>query len=103
DKVVASGAAADGEVVLTVSTLPPGQYRLKAVDFAGTVLEGQFQVVADTPPVSGEFKDMDDVEVRQAATAADLARLSPDDWSFEAEQILNAAPVNGLDRGSVYR
>ncbi len=103
DKVVATGAGADGDVVLVTAALPPGAYRLKAVDAAGTVLAGQVQVVAQAPALSSEFKDMDDPEVRQAATAADLARVSPDDWSFEAEQILNAAPVNGLDRSSVYR
>ena len=45
---------------------------------------------------------MADPEVRTAATAAALARSNPGVWSLEAEQLLQAAPANGLDRDKVY-
>lgn len=103
DTVVANGVHPEGDIVLVTPSLAPGDYRLKATDAAGTVLEGKLTVVAGPPPVLADFKTFDDLEVQYAATAADLARVSPDVWSFEAEQILNTAPVNGLDRASVYR
>ncbi len=103
DKIVASGGHPDGDVVLVTSALTPGDYRLKATDAAGVTLEGKLTVVAGPAPTPADFAAFDDLEVQQAATAADLARVAPDVWSFEAEQILNAAPVNGLDRGSIYR
>ncbi|MCY1648312.1 hypothetical protein OVA11_14935 [Caulobacter sp. SL161] len=103
DKVLANGASADGDVALATPALAPGDYVLKATDAAGAVQTGKITVVADAPPTPAEFKTFEDLEVQQAATAADLARVLPDVWSFEAEQILHSAPLNGLDRGSVYR
>ena len=71
-------------------------------DTSGKAIDGKVTVVADRAPLSDDYAGMSDPEVMAAAEAADLARAHGDTWAMEAEQILQAAPVNGLDRDSVY-
>jgi hypothetical protein len=60
-------------------------------------------VAVDTaPPTDTSFDGLTDLEIRTAAEAATLARDKPALWSFEAEQQLQSAPANGLDRDKVY-
>lgn len=100
--VVATGSGdASGEVLLRGADLAPGSYSLEGRDAAGTVVRGGF-AVAGQPAVSSAYDGIDDAEVRAAVAAADLARTAPA-WSFESEQMLNAAPRASLDRASVYR
>lgn len=100
-KVVASGGDAEGAVVLPATTLTPGGYALSASDSTPRTMTAQFEAVSQAPPIENSFSDMPDPEVRAASAATALAQADPA-WGFEAEQQLNAAPVNGLDRDRVY-
>jgi len=99
---IAAAASPTPDLLLSGLALAPGPYVLKASDSSGAEITGKFVVVASAPPSPGDYQGVDDPEVRAAATAADLARVAPGAWAFEAEQMLASAPVAGLDRGSVY-
>ncbi|HEY5070997.1 MAG TPA: hypothetical protein VII63_03100 [Caulobacteraceae bacterium] len=100
--VIGQASATTANVVLPRLNLAPGAYVIKASDSAGASVEAHVSVVADRPPVSEDYAGMSDREVQAAAVAGDLAREHADTWSLEAEQILQAAPANGLDRDSVF-
>jgi hypothetical protein len=90
------------ELALSELNLSAGNYMLQAKDSLGSKLTGKFAVVAERPALSLDYLGVEDPEVKAAATAADLARVDPAIWAFEAEQILASAPAKGLDRVSVY-
>ena len=100
--VLATAQGRDSDILLKGTTLAPGVYIVKATDGSGATVQGKVTVVADKPPMSGDYEGITDSEVQAAALAADLARTKPDVWSLEAEQILQSAPSNGLDRESVF-
>ena len=100
--VVGQAAGSTTDVVIPGLNLTPGAYVIKASDSSGANVEAQVTVAADQPPSSSDYAGMTDREVQAAAVAADLARDHSDNWSLEAEQILAAAPADGLDRESVY-
>ncbi len=105
DAAGASLAAAQGrdsDIMLKGLSLAPGVYTIKATDGSGATVRGKVTVVAAGPLLSGDYDGITDGEVHAAALAADLARTKPEVWSLEAEQILAAAPSNGLDRESVF-
>ena len=52
--------------------------------------------------MAGGLDELPDAEVRAAVQALDLAKSHPGAWAFEAEQIVNAAPSEGLDRERVF-
>jgi hypothetical protein len=90
------------ELALSGLNLSTGNYSLQAKDSLGSKLTGKFAVVAERPALSQDYQGVEDPEVKAAATAADLARVDPAIWAFEAEQILASSPASGLDRVSVY-
>jgi hypothetical protein len=102
DTVVASQQSTDREVVLPGVILGAGAYRLVASDASPGVIFAAFMAVDSGPPVDESFNGLSDAEIRSALEAATLARIAPATWTFEAEQQLEAAPVNGLDRDKVY-
>jgi hypothetical protein len=102
DQVVAAKTSDSHVVVLGAVALSPGAYRIKITDATPRSLEGSFTAVASAPPVEATYADLTDPEIRAAASATVLARNAPGVWSFEAEQQLQAAPGNGLDRDKVY-
>jgi hypothetical protein len=65
-------------------------------------MDAAIVAVATPPPADTSFDGFTDPEIRTAAAAATLARDAPALWSFEAEQQLQSAPANGLDRDKVY-
>ncbi len=99
---LATAQGRDSDIVLKGLDLAPGAYTIRATDGTGASVNAKFKVVADKPPLSPDYDGIADVEVQAAAMAADLARTQPDIWSFQAEQLLVAAPPNGLDRESVF-
>jgi hypothetical protein len=100
--VVASQTSPDHDVVLPHVNLTPGAYKISASDSTPRAMDASIAVVTTAPPADSDFASLGDPEVRTAAAAASLARESPTPWSFEAEQQLEAAPANGLDRDKVY-
>jgi hypothetical protein len=99
---VASQTSSGHEVVLSDVALTAGAYQVKAVDAAPNALSAQIAVVDVSPPADTAFAGLADPEVRAAASATALAKADPGVWSFEAEQQIEAAPSNGLDRDKVY-
>jgi hypothetical protein len=51
----------------------------------------------------GSYEGLSDAEVRAAVSALQLAKEHPATWAFEAQQILAAAPEEGLDRARVFQ
>ena len=100
--VVASQTSPDHDVVLSRVTLGPGAYRITASDSTPRSLDAAVVAVDTAPPTDTSFDGLTDPEIRTAAEAATLARDKPALWSFEAEQQLQSAPANGLDRDKVY-
>jgi hypothetical protein len=100
--VVASQTSPNHDVVLPNVALTPGAYKITASDSTPRAMDAAISVVTTTPPADSDFASLGDPEVRTAAAAATLAREAPTPWSFEAEQELEAAPTNGLDRDKVY-
>ncbi len=101
--VVGRAGGGGSDLILPSVNLAPGAYVLRAADSSGAKVEGKFTVVSDQPPLSADYDGISDREVQAAARAADLARNNADTWSFQAEQVLNDAPVTGLDRESVFK
>ena len=90
------------EVVLPRMALVAGPYRISASDATPGSLDAVFTAVNAAPPADESFSGLADPEIRAAAMATTLARNAPAQWSFEAEQQLEAAPADGLDRDKVY-
>jgi hypothetical protein len=100
---VVSSQTSDGhEVVLRGLVLTPSVYEITATDSTPRELRAQVTAVDSPPPLDQAFADLADPEIRAAAMATALARSEPGSWSFEAEQLIQAAPANGLDRDKVY-
>jgi|SRR5579872_2051382 len=99
---VASQTSSSHEVVVADVALAAGPYQIKAVDAAPNAVTAQVAAVDLRPPADAAFAGLADPEIRAAATATALARTHPGVWSFEAEQQLQAAPQDGLDRDKVY-
>ncbi|HEX3916068.1 MAG TPA: hypothetical protein VHW60_01935 [Caulobacteraceae bacterium] len=100
--IVASQASPSHEVVLNAVPLAVGTYHILASDSTPGTLTADIAVV-DTPPrETADYSNLADPEVRVAAAAATLARDYTATWSLEAEQQLQAAPVDGLDRDKVF-
>lgn len=97
---VAQGTDTRFGVVLPNVNLTPGTYQLRAQSGAETI-NGSFRVVAERPPVP-DFSEIEDAEVRSASAAAALAQSNPN-WAFEAEQMINTAPGDQLDRARIYQ
>lgn len=100
--VIASQSSEGHEVVLANVPLAAGAYKLTVSDSTPRSLDATFKAVAATPPQEADFDGLTDPEIRTAVKATGLARSQTATWSFEAEQELAAAPVNGLDRDKVY-
>jgi beta-glucosidase-like glycosyl hydrolase len=101
-RIVGQGAGASSDIYLRAVTLSPGRYVIRAADSSGGQVEAAITVTTAAAPTPEGYADLTDAEVRAAAQAADLAREHGETWAFEAEQILAAAPAQGLDRESVY-
>ncbi|MFI4974927.1 MAG: hypothetical protein ACHP84_10345 [Caulobacterales bacterium] len=100
--VVATQSSSGHDVVLPGVPLNVGAYIIKVADAAPSELSAQIAVVDSGPPSDQTYSGLADPEIRAAATATALARTSPGTWSFEAEQLIDAAPELGLDRDKVY-
>lgn len=100
---VKSATGSGEEVVLSGLSLKPGSYRITAKDNNGATTEMSIEVVASVPQPSGEFDDISDPEVVAAVRAVRLAQSDPAKYTLEAQQILAAAPANGMDRERVYQ
>ncbi|MGA0599115.1 hypothetical protein ACO2Q3_00250 [Caulobacter sp. KR2-114] len=95
----ASGA---GDLVFATISFAPGRYHLAATDASGGAVQADFTVSAGAPGLPQTYAALSDPEVRAAATACALARADSATHALEAEQVLAAAPSNGLDRARVY-
>jgi hypothetical protein len=102
-EVVASQSADTHEVVFHGLALAPRAYQIVATDSTPRELTAQVTAVDSGPPQDAAFAGLADPEVRIAVTATALARSDPGVWSMEAEQRLQAAPADGLDRDQVYQ
>lgn len=100
--LVASQSSAGHEVLLKDVTLTSGLYRITAGDATPRSLEADVTAVDASPPAEDTFSGLADPEIRAAVTSTTLARDQTATWSLEAEQLLQAAPANGLDRDKVY-
>jgi hypothetical protein len=89
-----------GEVTLSGLSLGAGVYTIKASNGSENA-EMKFTVSADRPAPSADIAELSDPEVQAALYALELAKADPNKWSFEAQQIIAAAPANGLDRERV--
>ncbi len=99
---VGQAAGAEGELVFPMANLTPGRYHVTATDKTGASITADFTVSATPGPTPATYQALTDPEVRAAATAAALARADSRTRAFEAQQLLAAAPANGLDRERVY-
>ncbi len=100
--LLSSQSSNDHQVVFPDLVLSAGAYAIAATDSTPRELHAQVTAVDSPPPLDASFADLADPEIRAAATATALARNNPGSWSFEAEQQVQAAPANGLDRDKVY-
>lgn len=100
--IVAATTSSSHEVLVPAVALARGAYRITASDATPLALEATIVAVDQAPPADAAYADLTDPEVRTAVMATALARSAPASWSFEAEQQLQAAPANGLDRDKVY-
>ena len=101
-KLVASQTSPDHQVVLAGVALGAGDYKITASDATPRSLDATVTAVPDAPPQDASYAGLADPEIKSAAMATGLARDQTATWSFEAEQELNAAPADGLDRDKVY-
>lgn len=101
-EVVASQSSATHAVTFHDLGLVTGAYEIVADDATPRELSAGIAVVASRPTLDPAYANLADPEVRAAGAATALARSAPGEWSLEAEQILQAAPANGLDRDKVY-
>jgi hypothetical protein len=100
--LIASQTSSDHDVVLPNVKLSAGAYKITASDATPRSMDATVTAVDATPPSDNSFDSLGDPEIRTAAAAATLAREQPTPWSFEAEQQLQSAPTDGLDRDKVY-
>ena len=91
-----------GDLSFPSANLAPGRYHVSATDGSGAAIQADFTVVAGETPMPSTYAALSDPEVRAAATACALARADSQTHGLEAEQVLAAAPENGLDRARVY-
>jgi hypothetical protein len=89
-------------VIFHALGLVQGAYEIVATDSTPRELRAQIAVADSRPNLDPAYATLADPEVRAAAAASALARSAPGAWSLEAEQLLQAAPTNGLDRDKVY-
>ena len=101
-QTVTAASSADGSVRLPTAAFAPGAYRVVANDSGGGSVQATVTVNAQAEAPPSTYDAISDLEVRAAATAADMARLHAATQALEAEQLVAAAPVNGLDRSAVY-
>jgi hypothetical protein len=99
---VSSQSSDTHQVVLRGLALSPGAYEITATDATPRELHAQVTAVDGAPALDSAFADLADPEIRAAAMATALARSEPGSWSLEAEQLVQSAPANGLDRDKVY-
>ena len=92
----------DGDLSFPTAPFAPGRYHVGAVDATGTAISADFKVTTQVPPLSPTYATIEDPEVRAAATACDLARQGSKHYGLEAEELIAAAPADGLDRTRVY-
>lgn len=110
-------AKADGSVVQRVNVVNATEARVPAARWSGgpytvrvypnrsrtPVLQGIF-TAGDPPPANPTpFPATGGEEVRAASEALRIARIDPPRWGFEAMQMIDSAPAQGLDREAVYR
>ena len=100
--VLAKATTVSFTMVFPAMTFAPGRYRVSATDGNGMTIVADFTVTDRPAPLPSGFERIEDPEVRIAAIASDLAKTQSATWSFEAEQMVAAAPVNSLDRSRVY-
>jgi hypothetical protein len=93
------------EVRLPARNWSNGTYVVRVYQGQGktAVLQGRFRAGDAPPPNADPFPDTIGEEIRVASEALRIARIDSDRWSFEAVQMINAAPVQGLDREAIYR
>ena len=94
--------ATDEALVFRGLALKPGPVTITVNDSTGRQIKGSFVATADGPAHTADYRGLEDPEVRTAVEAIDLAQTAPKTQAFEAEQELNNAPANGLDRTPVY-
>jgi hypothetical protein len=92
----------DSNLLFPATSFTPGRYHLTARDGAGGVIEADFTVSATPIELPADFNKLTDAEVRMAALATTLAKSQSSTHGLEAEELLAAAPANGLDRSKVY-
>jgi hypothetical protein len=100
--LAASQSSTGHQVILPSVVLSAGGYQVKVIDAAQNALTAQLTVVDAGPTRDPAFDAIPDPENRASVAAIALARASPGVWSFEAEQLVEAAPATGLDRDKVY-
>jgi hypothetical protein len=100
--VLAKSNTTSFTLVFPTVSFAPGHYHLSAVDGAGVSIQADFTVADRPAPLPPGYDRIDDPEVRAAAVACALAKAQTATWALEAEQLLAAAPANGLDRSRVY-
>lgn len=108
---------ADGGVVQKATVVNRTEARLARANYGGgpytvriyegrsrtPTLQGKFSA-GDGPPANpSPFPATGGEEIRIASEALRVARIDPPRWGFEAMQMLDAAPAQGLDRDAVYR
>ena len=101
-QTVAEASGGDGNLHLPAANLTSGRYHLTARDSGGGAVEADITVATRPEAEPDTYQAISDPEVRAAATAAAIARQRAATSALEAEQLLAAAPMNGLDRGAVY-
>lgn len=93
------------EVRLSPRTWSNGAYTVRVFNAQSKtpVLIGKFRA-GDAPPANPTpYSDSAGEEIRIASEALRLARADSERWSFEAVQMIDAAPAQGLDRDAIYR
>ena len=90
------------DLVFDGVSMAPGPATVRVKDQSGSEIAGVFKATKDQPILTTDYQTIDDAEVRIASQAIDLARDQPKVRALEAEQILNSAPVSGVDRNVVF-
>jgi len=110
-------ARADGSIVQRANVVNRTEVRVPAARWSGgpytvrvypgrsrtAALQGIFTAGGPPPANPTPFPATGGEEVRAASEALRIARIDPPRWGFEAMQMIDAAPVQGLDREAVYR
>lgn len=110
-------ARADGSIVQRVNVVNRTEVRVPAARWSGgpytvrvypgrsrtPALQGIFTAGGPPPANPMPFPATGGEEVRVASEALRIARIDPPRWGFEAIQMIDSAPAQGLDRDAVYR